>query len=94
MKDEYLDIEELKGVKILYENDFYEYAKVVIKMKDAYSDYQKQKGNITGKARPTIYGLARNFATTADIYFSDQEVLIILKKYGFSGQEVLDIKDL
>ena len=94
MTNEYLDIEQLKGIKILYENDFYEYAKVVIKIMNAYGDFQKQQGKIVGKARPTVYGLARKFANTADIYFSDQYVLDILEKQGLSGGEVLDIRGL
>lgn len=87
-------IDRLKGIKILYEDDFFEYAEVVIKIMDAYGDFQRAQGKIAGVARPTVYGLARKFASTANIYFSEKYVLDILKEHGFSGKEVLDIKEL
>ena len=37
--DNQVDISRLKGIKILYQDDFYEYAKVVIKIMDAYGDF-------------------------------------------------------
>ncbi len=91
---EIVDINRLKDMKILYKNDFYQYAKVVIKMMDAYDHFERKQGKTVGMTRPTIYGLARKFATTANIYFSDQYVLDILKKHGFSGKEMLDMKGL
>jgi len=42
----YTDIEQLRGIKIFYEDDFYEYAKVVIKIMDGYVMYQREKVNI------------------------------------------------
>jgi len=90
----YTDIEQLRGIKILYKDDFYEYAKVVIKIMDAYGTYQREKGEYTGTARPTVYGLARKFASTANIYFSEKYVLDILEKHGLTGKEVLDFKEL
>ncbi len=93
---EYTDIEQLKGIKIFYENDFYQYAKIVIKIMDAHDEFQRNQNqnNTTGISRPTIYGLARRFATTADSYFPEKYVLNILKKHGFTGKEVLNIKNL
>ena len=92
--DNQVDISRLKGIKILYQDDFYEYAKVAVKIMDAYGDFQRKQGKIAGIARPTVYGLARKFASTADLYFPEKYVLEILEKHGFSGKEVLDIKDL
>lgn len=85
-------IDELKGVKIFYENDFYEYAKVVIQIMDAYEAFQKSQGKYIGTRRPTVHGLAKRFARTADDYFSAKYVHNILEEYGFTGKEVLDIK--
>jgi len=90
----YTDIERLRGIKILYEDDFYEYAKVVIKIMDAYGVHQRKRGEYIGTARPTVYGLARRFASTANLYFSDKYVLDILKEHGFSGKEMLNIEGL
>ncbi len=90
----YTDIEKLRGIKILYEDDFYEYAKVVIKIMDGYGMYQREQGEYIGTARPTVYGVARKFASTANLYFSGKYVLDILKKHGFTGKEVLNIEGL
>lgn len=90
----YTDIEQLRGIKIFYEDDFYEYAKVVIKIMDGYGVYQREKGEYIGTARPTVYGLARKFASTANLYFSDKYVLGILEQHGFTGKEVLNIEGL
>ncbi|MEM6801307.1 MAG: hypothetical protein AAF696_07870 [Bacteroidota bacterium] len=92
--NDYLDISQLKGITILYPDDFYEYARVVIKIMDAHGDFQRKQGKNVGIARPTIYGLARKFAATADLYFSEEYVLNILKKQGFSTREALVINDL
>jgi len=86
-------IDKLKGVKIFYENDFYEYAKVTIQIRDAYETFQKAQRKSPDIRRPTIHGLAKQFATTADDYFSAQYVHDILKGYGFTGKEMLDIKE-
>ena len=86
-------IDKLKGVKIFYENDFYEYAKVVIQIRDAYETFQKSQGKSPGIRRPTIHGLAKRFAGTADDYFSAKYVHDILEGYGFTGKEVLDIRE-
>lgn len=93
-RTKYTDIEKLKGIKIFYENDIYEYAKVVIKIKDAYVDFQESQGKVVGIGRPTIRGLASRFALTVDNYFPEDYVLKILKQHGFTGKEVLDIKEL
>ncbi len=93
-RSKYVDIEELKGIKIFYEDDFYEYAKVVIKIMHAYGEFQRNQGKIAGIARPTIYGLSRQFASTANIYFSEEYIHTIMKKHKFSGREVLYIKEL
>ena len=91
-KFERTHIDKLKGVKIFYENDFYEYAKVTIQIRDAYETFQKLQGKSPGIRRPTIHGLAKKFATTVDDYFSAKYVHDILEGYGFTGREMLDIK--
>lgn len=94
MHNHHVDISQLKGISILYPDDFYEYAKVIIKIMDASGDFQRKHGIHAGIARPTIYGLARKFAATAGIDLSEKYVLDILKKRGFSTREALDIKGL
>ncbi len=92
--NEYLDVSKLMGISILYPNDFYEFATVVVKMMDAYGHFQRSQGINAGIARPTVYGLARKFASTANIYFSADYVLERLKEHGLSTREILDLEEL
>ena len=76
---EYIDISQLKGIRVLYENDFYELAKLVIKIKNA---HDKIKGNVI--SRPTINGLAKIYHNIIgyDYDMDSDRILQIIKKNG------------
>jgi hypothetical protein len=81
-----INLSELKGIKVLYENDFYELAKVVIKINAA---NDKVKGNI--ESRPTINGLATiySYIIIDNHDWNSERILSIVKNHGI--QEGLPI---
>ena len=76
---EYIKLSDLKGINILFENDFYELAKLSVKMNDA-SD--KKRGNV--ESRPTINGLSNlySYIIGSTGLFNSEEILNIVKNHG------------
>lgn len=85
----YVEISRLMGIAIFKENDIYEFAKAVLTIKRGHDEFRIRNGGHKGKTYPTIHGLARMFASTADIHFPEKYVLDILMQHGFTGREAL-----
>lgn len=66
----------LKGISIYFEDDFYEAAKLLLRLYDA----RQRHFNETGKRRPTVHGMIRSFADLTNVtdprydYVKDQIV--------------------
>ncbi|MBN2089850.1 hypothetical protein JW964_09555 [candidate division KSB1 bacterium] len=82
-----IGLSKLKGINILYENDFYELALLVIKMNEA-SD--KRRGNI--ESRPTVFGLARIYFDIIGNtgYLDLDDILNIIKKHSLPENMSVD----
>ncbi len=57
-----IPLSQLRGINIYFENDFYQAAKLVLKLWDA----RRERFNELGKARPTITGMIQIFAGLTD----------------------------
>jgi hypothetical protein len=84
-----IEISRLKGITIFRENDIYEFGKAVLNVMHGHDEYRIKNGGYLGYTSPTVYGLARMFASTANLYLPEDFVHDILKKHGFTGRESL-----
>ena len=82
---ENLELNDLREIAIIYENDFFEFAKVVLKI--VYG-IEKMDKNIISK--PTINGLAGNFSNICGGKVNKHMILSIAKKRGLNGNDTID----
>ena len=82
---ENLELNDLRGITFFYENDFFECAKVVLKI--VYG-IEKMDKNIISK--PTINGLAGNFSNICGEKVNKHMILSIAKKRGLNGNDTID----
>lgn len=82
---ENLELNDLREIAIIYENDFFEFAKVVLKI--VYG-IEKMDKNIISK--PTINGLAGNFSNICGEKVNKHMILSIAKKRGLNGNDTID----
>ena len=85
INSDHIELNALIGIKIFYENDLYEFAKVVLNIMDA-SD--KIKGSTI--SRPTIHGLAKYYSWICGEKISSDQVVEIAKQSGLNGNDAID----
>jgi len=82
---DYLELSKLLGIKVVYENDLYELAKLTLNIMDATG---RMSGNNISK--PTINGLAGNFSMISSQDISSNQVIEVAKQNGLHGNDVVD----
>ena len=82
---ENLELNDLREIAIIYENDFFEFAKVVLKI--MYGIEKMGKNRIS---KPTINGLAGNFSNICGEKINKHMILSIAKKRGLNGNDTID----
>ncbi len=82
MNSNYKKLHDLHGIKIAYENDFYDLAKLVLNIMDA-TDKNR-------RTRPTINGLAKKYSWICGDKISSDQIIDIVKKSGLHGNDVID----
>ena len=86
-KFDFIEAGYFRGLNILYENDFYELALVMLKIMD---EAQTNK-NIS--SRPTINGVAKFYSYICGDKFDSEQIAKIVKKHfksELSGNETID----
>ena len=81
------ELSKLIGIKILYENDLYEFAKVVLNIMDA-SD--KMANGTNTISRPTINGLSKKYAWICNEKITPDQILKIVMQHGLEGNDTID----
>ena len=82
---DYLELSRLLGIKIVYENDLYELAKLTLNIMDATG---RMSGNYISK--PTINGLASNYSMIIGQAISPNQVIEAAKQNGLYGNYGID----
>lgn len=74
-------VSRLKGIKIYYDNDLYEFAMLQLKLCDARAVYE----GTNARTRPTVNGLAKTFAGLVNTCYPDYAtVLAAIDRHGLS----------
>ena len=75
-----IPLSKLKGIKVYYEEDLYDVALLILKLRDARAKHESSNR----RSRPTINGLVRNFASLINPTSPDEEtVFSAIEKYNF-----------
>ena len=82
---ENLELNDLRGITFFYENDFCEFAELVLKI--MYGIDKMGKNRIS---KPTINGLAGNFSNICGEKVNKHMILSIAKKRGLNGNDTID----
>ena len=82
---DYIEVSKLKGIKIFYENDLYDFAKLVLNIMDASDRY---KGSSISK--PTINGIANYYSWICGEKISSDQIVEIANQYGLNGNDEID----
>lgn len=82
-----IELSKLIGIKVSYENDLYEFAKVVLNIMDASGKMNSGEKTIS---RPTINGLAQNYSLVCGRKVTSDQIIKIVKKYGIKGNDTVD----
>ena len=82
---ENLELNDLREIAIIYENDFFEFAELVLKI--MYGIDKMVKNRIS---KPTINGLAGNFSNICGEKVNKHMILSIAKKRGLNGNDTID----
>ena len=84
------ELSKLIGIKIFYENDLYEFAKIVLNIMDA-SD------NITNGtriiSRPTISGLAKKYSWICGEKITADQIINIVMQHGLNSNDTIDFDE-
>ena len=82
-----LELSKLIGIKIIYENDLYEFAKVVLNIMDA-SD--KMNSGTNTISRPTINGLSQKYSWICGEKVTADQIIKIVTQHGLKGNDSID----
>ena len=82
---ENLELNDLRGITIIYENDFFEFAELVLKIM-----YEIDKTVKNRISKPTINGLVGNFSDICGEKVNKHMILSIAKKRGLNGGDIID----
>ncbi len=75
-----IPLSKLKGIKVYYEDDLYDVAFLILKLRDARAKYESSNS----KSRPTINGLVSDFASLIDPIMPDKNMIFsAIEKYKF-----------
>ena len=75
-----IPLNKLKGIKVYYEDDLYDVALLILKLRDARAKHESSNR----RSRPTINGLVRDFASLIDPTMPDEKtVFSAIEKYNF-----------
>jgi hypothetical protein len=80
MKNEMNEIplSKLREISVYFDNDLYEVAQLILKLKDARAKYESSNR----KSRPTVNGLVRAFiGLIGPIYPDEETVISVIKKH-------------
>ena len=84
---EIINLDELKGISIYFENDIYETALLILKLYDG----EKKHLNETSIKRPTMHGLIRIFAGLVNTCYPDTQIVEKeIKKRKFSMNATIE----
>ena len=86
-KFDFIEVGYFQGLNILYENDFYELALILLKIMD------KAQTNKNISSRPTINGVAKYYSYICGDKFDSEEIVRIVKnhlKNDVTGNETID----
>ena len=82
---ENIELNNLRGITIFYENDFFDLAEVVLKIMYGIDKMVKNR-----TSKPTINGLAGNFSNICGEKVNKNMILAIAKKRGLNGNDTID----
>ncbi|MEA3416633.1 MAG: hypothetical protein U9R02_10860 [Thermodesulfobacteriota bacterium] len=84
------ELSKLRGIKILYENDLYEFAKIVLNIMDA-----SDKMNVGTKtiSRPTINGLSKKYSWICGDKITSDQIIKIVMQHGLKGNDSIDFDE-
>jgi len=82
---ETLELNKLRGISIVYENDLYEFAGVVLKI--TYGVVKMGRKTIS---KPTINGLVKYYSMICGQKLTQNKILDITKKSGLDGNDTID----
>jgi hypothetical protein len=80
-----VEVSRLRGIKILYEDDLYELANIVLKIMDAID-------NLSGGviSRPTINGLVKQYSFLCSDQIHPEQVVDIIAKHGLDIGDIIE----
>jgi hypothetical protein len=81
-----IEIRRLRGIKILYEDDLYELANIVLKIMDATDDLSG--GRVI--SRPTINGLSKQYSFICSDQIHSEQIVDIIAKYGLDIGDIIE----
>ena len=67
-KIDQIPLSKLKGIKVYYENDLYDLALLILRLKDARAKHESSNT----RSRPTVNGLVREFASLINPTMPDE----------------------
>jgi len=70
-KQNIVRLKELKGIKIYFEDDFYEASSLVLRLYDG----EKKFLNDSAIKRPTIHGMIKNFASLVNTCYPNTKIV-------------------
>jgi hypothetical protein len=66
-----IPLSKLKGINVYYENDLYDVAFLILKLRDARAKHELSNT----RSRPTVNGLVRDFASLIDPSMPDEKTV-------------------
>src|SRR5436305_13512821 len=81
-----VEVSRIRGIKILYEDDLYELANVVLKIMDA-TDKLSEGAVIS---RPTIDGLTKHYCSLCNGKIDSERIVEIIVKHGLGIGDVIE----
>src|SRR4051812_39595517 len=80
-----VEVSRLRGINILYEDDLYELATIVLKIMDA---TDSRSGGVI--SRPTIHGLVKQYSFLCSDQIRPEQVVDIIVKHGLAIGDIIE----
>ena len=84
------ELSKLIGIKILYKNDLYEFAKIVLNIMDASDKITNGTRTIS---RPTINGLSKKYSWICGEKVTSDQIIKIVMQHGLKGNDSIDFDE-
>ena len=88
--DQTLPLSKLKGINVYCENDLHDFARLMLTVWDAHAAHHGQNS----VSRPTVNGLARKFASFANVLQPDNDYVdALIARHGLHRGAVIKFDD-